>query len=296
MSQKFLCITQKIKFWRVKEETYKIDIIKQNDLNNKISDYIKKSKLILLIEVPDYPKLKNHLIQILSKKFIQMKKYGKRYFNGNCIDIKKLCMKEINKIDIEKDSSKEEISEVSNIAIEKINKYKCNLCNKEFKKKTDYTRHLNRKNPCVINLTCLVCGIKFARKDSLNRHINDKCKKSFDKIIKDSLIKKDNNKKSYKCKTCTNEFDKVDDYSKHIIHLCNKKLTTCDKCKKDCICYTQLQEHLREYPNCDKNINNALWYCKLCNTQFDRKYNFRRHLKICVKKSHTDIIIEALIN
>ena len=29
--------------------------------------------------------------------------------------------------------------------------YKCNKCSKSFNKKSNYIRHINRKNPCVNN-------------------------------------------------------------------------------------------------------------------------------------------------
>ncbi len=32
--------------------------------------------------------------------------------------------------------------------------YKCNRCDKLFNRKTDYTRHLNRKNKCDQNAKC----------------------------------------------------------------------------------------------------------------------------------------------
>jgi prophage antirepressor-like protein len=76
-------------------------------------------------------------------------------------------------------------------------RYKCAKCNKIFKLKGDYKRHLNRKIPChmkdrqVVNkdvnkkdisvthstaLTCEYCKKKFTRKDSLGRHLIDRCK------------------------------------------------------------------------------------------------------------------------
>jgi len=81
--------------------------------------------------------------------------------------------------------------------------YKCNQCNKLFKLKGDYTRHINRKTPCNINcknlhvnlqkpacknpieegkvqkinpLQCIFCGRTFTRKDNLNKHITERCK------------------------------------------------------------------------------------------------------------------------
>ena len=86
-------------------------------------------------------------------------------------------------------------------------KYVCNLCNKDFKQKSNYNVHINRKRPCVNiitdndllennlspntanlppntanllsnNLCCIFCNKNFTRKDVLNRHINYRCKQN----------------------------------------------------------------------------------------------------------------------
>jgi uncharacterized C2H2 Zn-finger protein len=74
--------------------------------------------------------------------------------------------------------------------------YTCNNCNKIFTQKVDYTRHLNRKNPCkkmklpiiaekpfipaetVLNksIICNYCFFIFTRKDSLSKHLKKYCK------------------------------------------------------------------------------------------------------------------------
>ena len=85
--------------------------------------------------------------------------------------------------------------------------HECHKCNKLFKYKTDYTRHMNRKNPCnsklligsqlapkcsqepsdengniqMINnktddLKCKQCHKLFSKKSNLTRHLNGKCK------------------------------------------------------------------------------------------------------------------------
>lgn len=67
--------------------------------------------------------------------------------------------------------------------------YKCERCNKIFKLKIDFTRHIERKNPCKIptqtnpkqtqnqpcELECVHCKTKFTHKNSLYRH-NKICK------------------------------------------------------------------------------------------------------------------------
>ena len=56
--------------------------------------------------------------------------------------------------------------------------YRCDTCLKIFYLKTDYTRHINRKNPCTANTilsppksyTCDCCHKVFYRKDCFNKH------------------------------------------------------------------------------------------------------------------------------
>jgi hypothetical protein len=105
--------------------------------------------------------------------------------------------------------------------------YKCHKCNKIYKHKGEYERHINKKNPCDLKLPhniqyqqdaanvqtkqidaakiqeivrfeintnnhqCSYCNKSFTRKSSLNVHINDRCKnKKKDDSEKDILIKK----------------------------------------------------------------------------------------------------------
>lgn len=72
--------------------------------------------------------------------------------------------------------------------------YKCQLCDKEFNKKSNYISHINKKNPCnklEEKLTCENCNIKFSRSDSLLRHLKKcKCNLNINEINKkiDNLI------------------------------------------------------------------------------------------------------------
>lgn len=78
--------------------------------------------------------------------------------------------------------------------------YKCDICYKEFIQKIDFTRHINRKKPCIRpipnntetiqdntensnkNTTslskkcCCYCNTVFSQKSALNRHIKSNCK------------------------------------------------------------------------------------------------------------------------
>ena len=79
--------------------------------------------------------------------------------------------------------------------------YTCKTCNKLFKQKTDYTRHINRKYPCkspvtyskngilIPKMECSYCHKTYSTKYNLNKHHTIcKCKKESDN--KDELLKK----------------------------------------------------------------------------------------------------------
>ena len=98
-------------------------------------------------------------------------------------------------------------------------KYICDRCGKDFIHKNDYTRHVERKNPCKeiphnstklpqkstfyekSELVCNYCGKEFSRSDSLNRHIDGYCKvkKANDAKMEEMMTMliqlKENNKK-----------------------------------------------------------------------------------------------------
>lgn len=116
--------------------------------------------------------------------------------------------------------------------------YKCMRCQKNYKDKTEYTRHVNRKNPCKINTekqmessnqnqsfidqrskkmnerekyTCFYCKNEFTNKSNLNRHVNIYCrtKKQHEMEKKDKyneLIERiENNEKIFEKKIKNNE-------------------------------------------------------------------------------------------
>jgi uncharacterized C2H2 Zn-finger protein len=77
--------------------------------------------------------------------------------------------------------------------------YQCIQCEKIFKLKTDYTRHLNRKNPCEKKVPnpynkCEYCKQKYSRPDNLKRHYKTCPVKKINGNIKNKLINNKSNK------------------------------------------------------------------------------------------------------
>ena len=77
--------------------------------------------------------------------------------------------------------------------------YRCINCNKQFIKKTDYTRHLNRKFPCneIKEFKCNICLKIFSTRQTLENHKNKKypCKPPDLKLLNNTIISLENQNK-----------------------------------------------------------------------------------------------------
>jgi len=68
--------------------------------------------------------------------------------------------------------------------------FKCTICLKNFNRKSNYIRHLNRKYKCKkINVknSCIFCNIKYKRKSDLNKHLKN-CKIKKEQDMKEELL------------------------------------------------------------------------------------------------------------
>ena len=118
--------------------------------------------------------------------------------------------------------------------------YKCNKCTKNFKYKSDFERHKNRKTPCTLaknvskNFSCTECGKTFTTKRSLTRHIRNYChsktnSQDFPAENHTSTVASRTNE-SFVCKYCEKEFTRKDTMTRHIKKYCkNKKNTDLEK-------------------------------------------------------------------
>jgi len=73
----------------MKEDVYKIGKTTQQNIQ-RIRSYPKCSKLLLHLECKDCHESEKILLEKFRKEFIQIKKYGNEYFEGNCEDMKKI--------------------------------------------------------------------------------------------------------------------------------------------------------------------------------------------------------------
>ncbi len=83
----------------------------------------------------------------------------------------------------------------------------CSSCNKQFTKKSNYLKHLNKKFKCILNipivivtpyveptpeqlkLTCYHCKKVFKRSDYLKKHVDERCKIKKQKILDNEIEK-----------------------------------------------------------------------------------------------------------
>ena len=140
-------------------------------------------------------------------------------------------------------------------------KYICKLCNKDFKQKSNYNVHINRKRPCINIITgndsleindipiltetipiltetipiltqindkiiCEYCNKQFTQKSALSRHINNRCKQN--KLIIENKKLKENN---IKLKNENKNLKEENDILKNQI-VVSKKKTTIQKSNK----------------------------------------------------------------
>jgi hypothetical protein len=97
--------------------------------------------------------------------------------------------------------------------------YRCDGCGKKFDHKSDYTKHIKRKNPC-----------KSGKVDNNDEDI--KCTKDTREIHKDTQIGKKNVKNDWKCTYCKKSFTTNSSYNRHMSKFCKVKREQ-DNAKED---------------------------------------------------------------
>jgi hypothetical protein len=185
----------------------------QRHYNNRLAEYSKNSKPIVVLQTDDCIGAEKFVLQNLKEQFLFRRDLGLEYFEGDEVEIRE-CLEELvnkyneslnnknivqqNKVDISKtetkkpsnmndtfdtisvSKNKDDNTEVDKYYIDK-NGYrirKCNGCGKEFNKKYAYDVHKNRQKPCNIKqFKCDGCGNTFTREDNLKTHVENSCKK-----------------------------------------------------------------------------------------------------------------------
>lgn len=163
--------------------------------------------------------------------------------------------------------------------------YKCIKCNKGYKNKTDYNRHLLRKTPCSnksFDFQCPRCRKLYSSKYNLNRHMTFNCSKNSStshfsekkrKNLRNAKLKNKNAifhslEDSSRQKTCIHKGG--ENWSDHKSPFSPKKMITSD----------HKNDHFTT-PNSPKSNKGAL--CKYCKKYFKYKTNMYRHIRFHCK-------------
>jgi hypothetical protein len=188
------------------EITYKIG--RSYDLDVRITQYPKKSKIIFAINCENSVLCERELMKIFKSKFIQKLDYGTEYFEGDKKEMIKEIYNFINNINTD--------NIIKNKIIKKKNKKK--IIDKEIIKKEIIEKDIK------LNRTCPTCKYTFEYPSRLKKHFENviHCKKS-ELEIKDFFLQINNNIVIIKCDICNKEFSRKDSLNRHIQNLkCHK--------------------------------------------------------------------------
>ena len=212
--------------FRLKEEIYKIG--RSHDLDTRVRQYAKGSKILCLISCENSIQCEKDLINLFKKYFKQIKDYGSEYFEGS----KELMMKMMYEYAIEKlnkkilkDKEDKELKEVTEA--KEVKKVK-----KEILSYTIIPKNKDR--------TCPKCNLKFKFPSFLRAHLKNSyycltSKEDIDKYITENTIPKEINNTDIKCRHCDLLFTKISSLNRH-----NKE----SKCGK-----TNYKKNLQKHKN-----------------------------------------------
>jgi len=210
---------------------YKAGMSNSNTLDRCVNGYNKGSRYLCIMECSNPVNVERKIIQEFTQRFKVVS--GKEYFEGDGSEMLQLfckivleCkknndVKEINDVD---DGDGDVVHDGVNVDDNVVNieddvvdvngKYICNICNNEFKSEYQYTRHKNKKVPCI---------------NEYEVYLTDKIAEMKKKILfKDNCI----NSSKRICSYCLSEFSTKGNFKVHLFEYCKQRQLTLINLKK----------------------------------------------------------------
>ncbi|XP_031636339.1 zinc finger protein 729-like [Contarinia nasturtii] len=173
-----------------------------------------------------------------------------------------------------------------------IRSYKCDVCEKQFKRKAHLRRHY-RLHTGERPYDCQWCGQAFARSEQRNQHMAKEhkqarincsiCGKGYsndEERINHMVLHLEN--RYFRCTICMKEFDKASLLSAHMqIHTKNEPMGESRKTFKCTTCLMEFTrfDHLIRHQTVHSGVK--MFQCKFCMKRFTRADNRTKHEKTC---------------
>ncbi|XP_017031746.2 zinc finger protein 567 [Drosophila kikkawai] len=163
--------------------------------------------------------------------------------------------------------------------------YRCTVCNKDFRSRTQQYYHLACGNDLLKKFSCNECNRRFATRSHLQYHLSSHenqskhscsvCHKRFKQQVVLKRHMRTHNTELHVCPHCQKEFRRESSLNDHLA--AHSDLGLPYKCE---LCSKQFQNKANLNQHCRKHDKNSVRHkCKVCQKSFLRQSTLRLHMK-----------------